>query len=148
MIAPQHVNRTISVNELADTAELPILMSDDYFGFHYPGEKGKRHAGVSSHDARGEIYQASLMRHYKDPQVLGVTYCACMYDQGGDTLAKNNQNGYYDLQGNPRENLIQAVTDINRAVYTHTPHPGTAEELHTLEQTLFETWDKYQLGDW
>lgn len=148
MIAPQHVNRTISVNELADTAGLPILMSDDYFGFHYPGEKGKRHAGVSSHDARGEIYRASLMRHYKDPQILGVTYCACMYDQGGDTLAKNNQNGYYDLQGNPRENLIQAVTDINRAVYTHTPHPGTAEELQTLKQTLFETWDKYQRGDW
>ena len=148
MIAPQHFNREISVNELADAADLPILMSDDYFGFHYPGEKGKRHAGVTSHDARGEIYRASLMRHYKDPQVLGVTYCACMYDQAGDSLERNLQNGYYDMQGNPRDKLIAAVTDINRAVYTHTPHPGTAEELRALEQTLFNTWDKYNRGDW
>ncbi len=61
---------------------------------------------------------------------------------------KNLQNGYYDMQGNPRENLIDAVTDINRAVYTHTPHPGTAEDLRALKQTLFETWDKYQRGGW
>ena len=39
MIAPQHFNREISVNGLADVADLPILMSDDYFGFYYPGEK-------------------------------------------------------------------------------------------------------------
>ena len=52
------------------------------------------------------------------------------------------------MQGMPRENLIKSVTDINRAVYTHTPHPGTAEELRALEQTLFETWDKYQRGGW
>jgi hypothetical protein len=65
-----------------------------------------------------------------------------------DTYEKNNQNGYYDMQGMPRENLIKSVTDINRAVYTHTPHPGTAEELRALEQTLFETWDKYQRGGW
>lgn len=148
MIAPQHFNREISVNELADAADLPILMSDDYFGFHYPGEKGNRHAGVTSHDARGDIYRANLMRHYKDPQVLGVTYCACMYDQAGNSLERNLQNGYYDMQGNPRENLIAAVTDINRAVYTHAPHPGTDEELRALKQTLFDTWDKYERGGW
>ena len=28
------------------------------------------------------------MRHYKDPQCIGVAYCACLFDQGGDTLAK------------------------------------------------------------
>ena len=147
MIAPQHFNREISVNELADVAGLPIVMSDDYFGFHYP-DKGRGHAAVSSHDARGEIYQANLMRHYKDPQVLGVTYCACMYDQGGDTLAKNNQNGLYDIEGNPRENLIKAVTEMNEAVYTYAPQPATSGELQSLNQTLFDTWAKYRRGDW
>lgn len=147
MIAPQHLNREISLNELADAADLPIVVSDDYFGFHYP-DKGTGHAGVSSHDARGEIYQANLMRHYKDPRTLGVTYCACMYDQGGDTLKKNQQNGFYDIQGDPRNNLIQAVTEINKAVYTHSPYPGTPEELQALKKTFFDTWDKYQRGDW
>ena len=47
----------------------------------------------------GEVYRANLMRHFKDPQVMGVTYCACMFDQGGNTLAKNNQNGFYSLNG-------------------------------------------------
>ena len=147
MIAPQHINKEISLNELADAAGLPIVVSDDYFGFHYP-DKDRGHAAVSSHDARGEIYQANLMRHCKDPQVLGVTYCACMYDQGGDTLAKNNQNGLYDIEGNPREKLIESITGINQAVYTYASKPGSPEELQDLRNILFTTWDKYKRGDW
>ena len=94
MIAPQHVNEFISVNDIADATNLPIILSDEYVVFHYPGKTGSLHAGLASHDARGEVYHANLMRHLKDPQVMGVTYCACMYDQGGNTLAKNNQNGF------------------------------------------------------
>ena len=85
MIAPQHVNEYISVSDFADATNLPIIFSDEYFGFHYPGKKGSLHAGLVSHEARGEVYHANLMRHFKDPQVIGVTYCACMYDQGGNT---------------------------------------------------------------
>ena len=146
MIAPQHVNQDVSVHDLAEAAELPILISDEYFGWHYPGDVGSRHAGLVSHDARAEVYKANLMRHYKDPQVLGVTYCACMYDQGGATLKKNNQNGFYDIQGNPREKLIEAVTEINHAVYTHSPYPATPEELEVLDKTLYDTWQKYLRG--
>jgi len=144
MIAPQHVNRDVSLNALADAAGLPMIVSDEDAGFHYPGNTGTLYNGVASHDARGEIYRANLMRHYKDPQVAGVTYCACMYDQDGATLKKNNQNGYIDMQGNPRESLIAAVTQINGEVYAHAPHPGTPEEIRSLERTLFETWDKYK----
>jgi hypothetical protein len=71
-----------------------------------------------------------------------------MYDQGGDTLKRNQQNGFYDIHGNPRANLIRAVTEINKAIYTHSPHPGTPGELQALKKTLFDTWDKYQRGDW
>ena len=143
MIAPQHVNPEISLNALADAAGLPMIVSDEDAGFHYPGGTGTLYNGVVSHDARGEIYRANLMRHYKDPQVLGVTYCACMYDQDGETLKKNNQNGYIDMEGNPRETLMRMVTEINREVYTHAPHPGTREEVRALERTLFDTWEKY-----
>jgi hypothetical protein len=104
------------------------------------------HAAVKSHDARGEIYQANIMTHYKDPQVLGVTYCACMFDQGGNTLAKGNQNGFYDLQGTPREGLINAVTEINHALYEHSPTPATPGELAKLKATLFATWDKHSVN--
>lgn len=146
MVAPQHINRDVSVHKLAEAAGLPILISDEYFGWHYPGKTGSLHAGLASHDARAEVYRANLMRHYKDPQVLGVTYCACMYDQGGNTLKKNNQNGFYDIMGNPRVKLIKAVTDINREVYTHTPTPATPEELKALDEKLYETWDKHLVG--
>ncbi len=143
LIAPQHVNEQISVNALADAAGLPMILSDEDAGFHYPGGTGTLYNGVVSHDARGEIYRANLMRHYKDPQVVGVTYCACMYDQDGATLAKNNQNGYIDMDGNPRDNLIAMVTRINSEVYEHTPHPGAPEEIRELERTLFETWREH-----
>jgi hypothetical protein len=143
MIAPQHVNEFISVNDIADATNLPIILSDEYFGFHYPGKTGSLHAGLVSHDARGEVYHANLIRHCKDPQVMGVTYCACMYDQGGNTLAKNNQNGFYSLDGRPRKKLIEAVTELNRSVYEHATKPASPEELKRLHAELFGKWKEH-----
>jgi hypothetical protein len=145
LISPQHFNRDISIDEIAATVDLPIVVSDDYFGFHFPGCTGTLHAAVQTHDSRAEIYRASLMRHLKDPQVVGVTYCACMYDQGGNTLKKNLQNGFYDLNGQPREDLIRTVTDINRAVYTHAASPAPDNELGQLRDELFELWDTHKV---
>ena len=145
MIAPQHVNEFISVNEIGKATNLPIIFSDEYFGFHYPGGKGSLHAGLVSHDARAEVYKANLMRHFKDPQVLGVTYCACMYDQGGNTLLKNNQNGFYSLSGEPRETLIDAVTTLNRSVYTHATRYASPSELNQLHQQLFDKWEEHSV---
>lgn len=145
MIAPQHVNEFISVNEIADATNLPIILSDEYFGFHYPGKTGSLHAGLISHDARGEIYRANLMRHFKDSQVVGVTYCACMYDQGGDTLEKNNQNGFYSLNGRPRTKLIEDVTQLNQSVYEHATEPASPEELKRPHTELFDKWKQYSV---
>jgi hypothetical protein len=142
-IAPQHLHRDMSVNEFADAAGLPAILSDEYFGFFHPNVK-HGHAGVVSHDARGDIYRANMMRQYKDPQIVGVTHCACMYDQAGKSAENNKymQNGFHDIQGNPREYLIAAATEINKAVYTHTLNYATPEELHTIDRALWDTWDK------
>lgn len=145
LIAPQHFNETIDVSALAEATGLPIIYSDEYFGFHYPKAIGNVHAGVASHDARGEIYHANLRRHYKDPKVVGVTYCACMFDQGGNTLAKGNQNGFYDLQGNPRTSLIKRVTAINREIYEQTSQPETPAKLEDLKAALFALWKKHSV---
>ncbi len=148
MIAPQHVNEFISVNDIAEATGLPIIFSDEYFGFHYPDYKtrtGNVHAGLISHDARGEVYAANLMRHFKDPAVIGVTYCACMFDQGGNTLAKNSQNGFYSLTGKPRQKLIDVVTQTNRAVYDHTPDPASPEQLEALHKALFAKWSEHSV---
>ena len=69
-----------------------------------------------------------------------------MFDQGGNTLKKNDQNGFYDIQGHPRENLIKAVTEINHQVYKHSPHPATPDELKLLDIRLYDTWQKYLRG--
>lgn len=145
MIAPQHVNEYIDVSKIADATNLPIIFSDEYFGFHYPGKTGSLHAGLVSHDARGEVYRANLMRHFKDPRVMGVTYCACMYDQGGNTLAKNNQNGLYSLTGEPRQKLIDVVTKLNREVYQHATKPATPEQLEVLHKQLFGKWKEHSV---
>ena len=143
MIAPQHFNSDISVNKLAEAVDLPIIFSDEYFGFFHPNLGGNKHASVNSHDARGEIYQANLLRHCKDPFTLGVTYCACMFDQGGETLKKGMQNGFYSLQGEPRTKLIQSVTDINRNIYQHASDPASEGELQSLRNQLFDLWAEH-----
>ena len=146
MIAPQHVNEFISVNEISKATGLPIIFSDEYFGFHYPDYKtrtGNVHAGLVSHDARAEVYAANLMRHFKDPHVMGVTYCACMFDQGGNTLAKKNQNGFYSLDGEPRQKLIDVVTQTNQSVYEHASQPASPKELEKLHDALFAKWHEH-----
>ncbi|MFK7817754.1 MAG: hypothetical protein AB8G99_03465 [Planctomycetaceae bacterium] len=146
MIAPQHVNEFISVNKISEATGLPIIFSDEYFGFHYPDyktRKGNVHAGLVSHDARSEVYAANLLRHFKDANVLGVTYCACMFDQGGNTLAKKNQNGFYSLEGKPREKLIDTVTRTNRSVYEHSAKPASPDELQKLHDALFAKWKEH-----
>ncbi len=146
MLGPQQVNRYIPVNKIAAEVNLPIIFSDEYFGFHYPVKGGNMHAGLVSHDARGEVYRANLMGHFKDAQTLGVTYCACLFDQGGETLKKNNQNGFYSIEGQPRTGLIGAVTKINRAVYQHAPNPVSPAELKKLDDELWAAWDKYTIN--
>ncbi len=141
LISPQHLNRTISLDEIGAAVDLPIVVSDEDAGWSYPdGAPG--YCGMVSHDARCEVYVANLKRHYKDPQVLGVSYCACMYDQGGNTLKKKLQSGYHDLQGNPRENLIRAATEINHAVYEEARSPASPEELQALTDAFFAAWDR------
>jgi hypothetical protein len=147
MISPQHVNRDISHLEAAQAAGIPVLMSDDYFGFYY--EHGRpSHAGLISHEARGEVYKANLMRQYKDPMVLGVTYCAAMYDQSGKyTRGWKADNGFYDVDGNPREDLIKEVSKLNKELYLHAAYPASTEELEKLDKVLFDAWEKNHLGN-
>lgn len=142
-VAPQHVNETISIDAVSQATGLPIVVSDEYFGFHYPGRTGSLHAGVESHDARGDIYRANMTRHLRDPNVVGVTYCACMYDQGGETLKKNNQNGFFSLTGEPRTSLIDDVMETNKRIYELATQPAEKAELNDLDRELFETWDRH-----
>ena len=145
VVSPQHLNPSIDLNAIADAADKPMIVSDEDFGFHYPMGKGGRYNAVESHDARGEIYVANMKRLYADPQIVGVSYCACLYDQDGNTLKKNLHNGFYDFQGRSRPGLIQQVTDINAQVYKLAPKYGTKAEVEALHHKLFETWEKYEL---
>lgn len=141
VMAPQHLNREIDVNAIARSIDKPIIFSDEYFGFHYP-KVAMGHAAVRSHDARGDIYRANLMRHYKDPQCIGVTYCACLFDQGGNTLAKGNQNGFYSLTGEPRTKLIESVVEVNERWIEEASEPADVAGLKELEKSLWAVWDE------
>lgn len=147
VIAPQHLNRDISVNALADAVDLPMIISDDEIGFCYT--PGPGYCCVESHAARAELYKANLMRNFKDPQIIGASYCACLYDQGGKALKYNQQAGFYDLQGNPRPYLIRTVTTTNKSVYLHATSPGSQQELDDLMDRYFSKWDQYKrLSQW
>jgi hypothetical protein len=72
-----------------------------------------------------------------------VTYCACLFDQGGNTLIKGNQNGFYSLEGEPRTKLIEAVTEINGQWVQETAKPTSDANLKALDAKLWETWDQH-----
>ncbi|GAB5561083.1 MAG: hypothetical protein SynsKO_27300 [Synoicihabitans sp.] len=144
VVSPQHLNPNIDLNAIAEAADLPMIVSDEDVGFYYPENKGRRYNAVASHEARGEIYVANMKRLYADPQVVGVSYCACLYDQDGLTLMKNLQNGFLDFRGRERPKLIEHVTKVNAQVYELAPNYGTKEDVQALHHELFKVWEKYE----
>ena len=145
MIAPQHWNESINISDLSDAAGLPMIVSDEDVGFHYPNNKGNLYKGLTSHDARGEIYQATLMRHYKDPRTMGATFCMCLYDQELAVVDKDQETGIYTIDGKPRNKMISLIREINTEVYKHSPHPASDKELAALDDTLRGLWEEYDI---
>jgi len=145
LIAPQHWNESINISDLSDAAGLPMIVSDEDVGFHYPNNKGNLYKGLTSHEARGEIYQATLMRHYKDPRTLGATFCMCLYDQELAVIDKDQETGIYTIDGNPRDGLMSLIRDINTQVYKHSPHPMSDAQLDALDKKLEGLWTKYDI---
>ncbi len=142
VIAPQHWNESISINDLADGAGLPMIVSDEDVGFHYPNNKGNMYKGLISHEARGEIYQATLMRHFKDPQTTGVTFCMCLYDQELAVVHKDQETGIYTIDGIPRPGLISRIHDINTQVYPQASQPFGRKGLEKLDAQLRKLWEE------
>ena len=145
VISPQHWNESINISDLSDAAGLPMIVSDEDVGFHYPNNKGNLYKGLTSHEARGEIYQATLMRHYKDPRTIGATFCMCLYDQELAVVDKDQETGIYTIDGKPRDDMISLIREINTQVYQHSPHPATDKELAALDDTLRGLWEEYDI---
>ena len=145
LIAPQHWNEEIDISELSYAAGLPMIVSDEDVGFHYPNNKGNLYKGLVSHDARGEIYQATMMRHYKDPRTMGATFCMCLYDQELAVVHKDQETGIYTIDGKPRPGLISRIQKINTQVYQHAPNPTDRKGLGKLDETLRELWKKHDI---
>jgi hypothetical protein len=122
-----------------------MIVSDEDVGFHYPNNGGNMYKGLVSHDARGEIYQATLMRHYKDPRTMGATFCMCLYDQELAVVDKDQETGIYTIDGKPRDKMISLIREINTEVYRHSPHPGSDADLAKLDDTLRGLWEEYDI---
>lgn len=145
LIAPQHWNEEIDISQLSYAAGLPMIVSDEDVGFHYPNNGGNMYKGLTSHEARGHIYQATMMRHFKDPQTMGATFCMCLYDQELAVVHKDQETGIYTIDGKPRPGLISRIREINTQVYEHSPHPTNHEGLAKLDEHLRGLWEKYDI---
>jgi hypothetical protein len=145
LIAPQHWNEEIDISQLSYASGLPMIVSDEDVGFHYPNNGGNMYKGLTSHEARGEIYKATMMRHYKDPQTMGATFCMCLYDQELAVAHKDQETGIYTIDGKPRPGLISRIREINTQVYKHSPRPTNPEGLAELDEHLRGLWEKYDI---
>jgi len=145
LIAPQHWNEEINISDLSYAAGLPMIVSDEDVGFHYPNNEGNLYKGLISHEARGEIYQATLMRHYKDPRTMGATFCMCLYDQELAVVHKDQETGIYSIAGEPRHGMIKRIREINTRAYELASKPTDRRELEKLDEALRELWRKHDI---
>jgi hypothetical protein len=71
VLSPQHCNPEVDIDEFAEATGLPILVSDEEYGFYY-GDLSGEHKPVRSMAKRARLYDLCARRHFHDPSVLVV----------------------------------------------------------------------------
>lgn len=86
------------------------MLSDQEFGNVYPlvlqGKTGAPGA-VPDHVDRRALYDLLAVRIALDPDFIGVSYCAVLYDQSHWRRAYDRgQPGFFNIDGEPNRSLV------------------------------------------
>ncbi|MEM8952615.1 MAG: hypothetical protein AAGD22_00545 [Verrucomicrobiota bacterium] len=148
VIAPQHVSQVFPIDPVVEALDKPAFISDQPFGNVYPLPlvTAKNAPGaVPDHLDRLVLYDLLANRISKDPNFIGVDFCAVLFDQSHEDKAYEiGQPGFYTKYGEPKQPLCETVIGFNEQMLSHLREPMSGEELELLDRQFHETLDRYR----
>ena len=134
---PQDLSDVNPIKPTVEAAGVPAILSDQEFGNVYSlalQGKGGTPGAVPDHVDRRVLYDLLASRIAPDPDFIGVSYCAVLYDQSHWRRAYDRgQPGFFDIDGEPNRTLIETVGSANRRILRSVRKPlddGSIAELH------------------
>ena len=143
ILGPQDASDVNPIKPSVEALGVPALLSDQEFGNVYPlalqGRMGTPGA-VPDHVDRRVLYDLLAGRIARDPDFVGVSFCAVLHDQSHWRQAYDRgQPGFYNIDGEPNRSLVETVRRANRRILgsVHEPLDGTpiAELHHSYNET-------------
>lgn len=137
VLGPQDLSDVNPISASVEATGVPALLSDQEFGNVYPlalqGRTGAPGA-VPDHVDRRVLYDMVAGRVARDPSLIGVSFCAVLYDQSHWRRAYDRgQPGFFNIDGEPDQRLVGTVRRANRRILDSVRRPlgpAAIAELH------------------
>jgi len=149
VLAPQDLSSTNPVRAHIEATGKPALLSDQEFGNVYPlSIQGTPFTpgSVPEHVDRRVLYDLEAARIARDPGMIGVSFCACLFDQSHwISTYDRGQPGFYAIDGEPGEpDLLEVVTRVNARVMESVHSPLDAAAIDKIDRAFHETRESYR----
>ena len=127
---------------------MPAILSDQEFGNVYPlalQDKTGAPGAVPDHVDRRVLYNLLAGRIAGDPNFVGVSYCAVLYDQSHWRRAyARGQPGFFNIDGEPNQNIVETVRNVNQRMLDSVLEPLDDAAIRVLHDSYFETKAAYR----
>ena len=149
VLAPQDLSATNPVRAHIQATGRPALLSDQEFGNVYPLSvqcTPSTPGSVPEHVDRRVLYDLEAARIARDPGLIGVSFCACLFDQSHwNSTYDRGQPGFYTIDGDPKEtDLLKVVTRVNEEMLESVRSPLDEASIDKIDRTFHETREAYR----
>ena len=148
VLGPQDVSDVNPIKPSVEATRRPAMLSDQEFGNVYPlalqGRMGTPGA-VPEHVDRRVLYDLLAGRIARDPDFIGVSFCAVLHDQSHWRQAYDRgQPGFFNIDGEPNRSLVETVSSANQRILDSVREPLDEMSLSELHCSYNETKATYR----
>ena len=147
-LGPQDLSDVNPIKPSVEATGVPAILSDQEFGNVYPlALQGKTGApgAVPDHVDRRVLYDLVAGRIARDPDFIGVSYCAVLYDQSHWRRAYDRgQPGFFNIDGEPNQSLVETVRNANQRILDSVREPLDETSIAELHRSYNETKAGYR----
>ena len=147
-LGPQDLSDVNPIKPSVEATGVPAMLSDQEFGNVYPlALQGKTGApgAVPDHVDRRVLYDLVAGRIARDPDFIGVSFCAVLYDQSHWRRAYDRgQPGFFNIDGEPNRRLVETVRNANQRILDTVREPLDETSIAQLHRAYIETKAAYR----
>jgi len=148
VLAPQNLSAVNPIKPIVETIGLPAVLGDQEFGNVYAlplqGQDATPGA-VPDHVDRRVLYDLLANRIACDPDFIGVSFCACLFDQSHwKSSYDRGQPGFFTIDGESKSDLVKTVQSANALMMASVRQPRDEKSIAVLNHAFHETKNAYQ----